>query len=163
MIDEYINKHGKRLYGLCLSLCADKNEADDLYQETWLKVLKNIDKFDETKQFEPWLTKICVNIYRNSLKRLRRTPVFDNFRTAEEKERTLNLIKKEESKDYGELYCAIDNLPEKLRTAVVLFYFEDMNIGSASKILNIPEGTMKSRLNKARKLIKEALKNETDF
>lgn len=38
-MEAYISKYGKRLYGLCLTLCADKVEADDLYQETWLRVL----------------------------------------------------------------------------------------------------------------------------
>ena len=42
MIDQYINKYGKRLYGLCRTLCANIHDADDLYQETWLGVLKNI-------------------------------------------------------------------------------------------------------------------------
>ena len=63
MIDEYIRKHGKRLFGLCLTLCADYSEAEDLYQDTWLKVLKNIPKYDPQREFEPWLTKICVNTY----------------------------------------------------------------------------------------------------
>ncbi len=40
MIDQYIRQYGKRLYGLCLSLCANPFEADDLYQDTWLRVMK---------------------------------------------------------------------------------------------------------------------------
>ena len=62
MIDQLIRKHGKRLYGLCKTLCVNSYDADDLYQETWLKVVKNIEKFDPTKEFEPWLTTILASL-----------------------------------------------------------------------------------------------------
>lgn len=55
MINQYIRQYGKRLYGLCLVLCASAQDADDLYQETWLKVVKNIEKYDTAMDFEPWL------------------------------------------------------------------------------------------------------------
>lgn len=47
MIDQYIRKYGKRLYGLCLTLCANPFDADDLYQDTWLQVVRNISRYDE--------------------------------------------------------------------------------------------------------------------
>ena len=54
-------------------------------------------------------------------------------------------------------------LPDKLRQAVALFYFQGMDLAAAAQTLGIPVGTMKSRLNKARKLLKEALADETDL
>ena len=74
VIDQYIHQYGKRLYGLCLTLCANTMEADDLYQDTWLQVVKNISRYDASRDFEPWLTKICVNLYRNALRRLAKSP-----------------------------------------------------------------------------------------
>lgn len=162
MIDKYIQLYGKRLYGFCLFLCANSYEADDLYQETWLKVVKNISKYDESKEFEPWLTKICVNTYRNTLRRVARSPIL-NFSTNEEKERFWQSIPAPENRDYTSLYCAIEKLPEKLRLTIILFYFRDMDIAGTATILGIPEGTVKSRLNKARKLLKEVLADETDL
>lgn len=85
MIDQYIHQYGKRLYGLCLTLCANTLEADDLYQDTWLQVVKNISRYDTNRELEPWLTKICVNLYRNTLRRLSKSP-FLHFRNNEEKE-----------------------------------------------------------------------------
>ena len=55
MVDQYIGQYGTRLYGLCLSLCANAFEADDLYQDTWLQVVKNISRYDPSREFEPWL------------------------------------------------------------------------------------------------------------
>lgn len=163
MINQYIRDYGKRLYGLCTFLCANSYEAEDLYQETWLKVVKNIEKFDPTKEFEPWLTTICVNTYRNTLRRILKSPVFNTFTTTEEKEQAINSIPTQEEKDYSELYDAISSLPEKLRLTILLYYFQDMDIESVAAVLGIPPGTVKSRLNKARKILKEVLTDEPNL
>lgn len=162
MIDQYIRQYGKRLYGLCLSLCANTFEADDLYQDTWLKVLKNFSQFDSSKEFEPWLTQICVNTYRNALRRIKRSP-FLNFQTNEEKDACLSAIPATEKEDYSELHAAIQKLPEKLRMCVILFYFEGMDIAATASALGIPEGTVKSRLSKARQKLKEVLGSEANL
>lgn len=162
MIDAYIQSHGKRLYGLCLTLCANVHDAEDLYQDTWLKVLANFESYDDSREFEPWLTQICVNSYRNSLRRLSRSP-FLSFTSNESKDAALAAVAAPERKDYIDLYRAIDRLPEKLRITVVLFYFRSMDITSTARALQIPEGTVKSRLNKARKRLKEVLTDESDL
>lgn len=159
MIDQYIRKYGKRLYGLCLTLCANPFDADDLYQDTWLQVVRNISRYDESREFEPWLTKICVNTYRNTLRRIARSPLL-NFKTNEEKDSALEAVPAPEKEDYTPVHEAVDRLPEKLRLAVILYYFEEMDIAAVAGVLGVPEGTIKSRLNKARKLLKEVLGSE---
>ena len=69
VFDRYIALYGKRLYGLCVNLCGGAFDPDDLYQETWLKALGKIHRYDESKPFEPWITAICVNIYRDMLRK----------------------------------------------------------------------------------------------
>ena len=162
MIDEYIQRYGRRLYGLCRSLCSGPFDADDLYQETWLRVVKHIGKYDPSREFEPWLTRICVNTYRSTLRRLARSPLLD-FSNGEEKEHLLQSIPAPAERDYSPLYEAVGRLPDKLRLAVVLFSFRGQDLASTAEILNIPVGTVKSRLNKARKLLKEVLADETDL
>ena len=161
-MDQYIRKYGKRLYGLCMTLCADKHEADDLYQDTWVKVLKRFDTYDPSRDFEPWLTRLCVNTYRDRLRRLSRSP-FLNFSSNETKEAFLLTATAPEKEDYSDLYAAIDQLPEKLRLTIVLFYFQDMDIEKTAQTLGIPTGTVKSRLHKARIQLKEVLGRETDL
>lgn len=160
MIDEYIRRYGRRLYGLCRSLCPNPFDADDLYQETWLRVVKHIGKYDPGREFEPWLTRICVNAYRTALRRRSRSPMLE-FSSGEEQERFLQSVPAPEERDYGPLYEAVGELPDKLRLAVVLFYFRGQDLASAAEILSVPVGTVKSRLNRARKLLKEALTDET--
>ena len=161
-MDQYIRKYGKRLYGLCMTLCADKHEADDLYQDTWVKVLKRFDTYDPSRDFEPWLTRLCVNTYRDRLRRLSRSP-FMNFSSNETKDAFLLTATAPEKEDYSDLYAAIDQLPEKLRLTIILFYFEDMDIEKTAQTLGIPTGTVKSRLHKARIQLKEVLGRETDL
>lgn len=162
MVDEYIRQYGKRLYGLCLTLCADPFEADDLYQDTWLRVIKSLPRYDPNRAFEPWLTKICVNTYRSALRRVAKSPLPD-FRTTEEKDALLCAVPAPENPDYSALYEAIARLPEKLRVTLILFYFQDMDAADTARALGVPEGTVKSRLHKARKRLKEALGDETDL
>ena len=161
-MDQYIRKYGKRLYGLCMTLCADKHEADDLYQDTWVKVLKRFDTYDPSRDFEPWLTRLCVNTYRDRFRRLSRSP-FLNFSSNETKEAFLLTATAPEKEDYSDLYAAIDQLPEKLRLTIILFYFQDMDTEKTAQTLGIPTGTVKSRLHKARIQLKEVLGRETDL
>ena len=162
MIDEYTRQYGKRLFGLCLSLCGNRHDAEDLYQDTWLKVLKEIRRYDESRPFEPWLTQICVNTYRNELRRLSRAP-FVQFSSNETRDQLFATLAAPEQKDHLDLYRAIDALPEKIRLTVILFYFRDMDVNQTAQTLGIPPGTVKSRLNKARKLLKEVLTDGTDL
>ena len=104
-------------------------------------------------------TKICVNLYRNNLKRLLKSP-FIVFKDTETKDAALESVTLPEDEDYSEIHEAIKKLPEKLRVTIILFYFQELDIESTAKVLDVPSGTVKSRLNKARKLLKEALKDE---
>lgn len=163
MIDLYIQQHGRRLFGLCMTLCADRFSAEDLYQETWLRVCKRIDQYDRRRDFEPWLTGICVNVYRDELRKRKISRIFDGFSSNEEKELALQSVAAPERADHSDLHAAIDHLPEKLRTAVILHYFHDMKHEQTAAALGIPVGTVKSRLNQAKKLLREELQYEADI
>ncbi len=163
MIDLYIQRHGRRLFGLCMTLCADRFSAEDLYQETWLRVCKRIGQYDRKRDFEPWLTGICVNVYRDELRRRKISQIFDGFSTADEKELAINSVEAPKREDHADLHEAIDRLPEKLRTAVILHYFHDMKHEQTAAALGIPVGTVKSRLNQAKKLLREELQYEADI
>jgi RNA polymerase sigma-70 factor (ECF subfamily) len=163
MIDHYIEKHGRRLYGLCRTLCTNPSDADDLYQETWLKACSKIDQYDKVNGFEPWITRICVNTYRDLLRKKSRILIFDGFKSQEAKDAVMENVSAIENQDYSDIHGAVRRLPEKLRTTVILYYFRDLNIGEAAKALQIPSGTVKSRLSKAKKLLKEMIGDEVEI
>lgn len=147
MIDQLISQHGRRLYGLCMTLCRTKADADDLYQETWLRVVRHFGRYDPARPFEPWLTRICVNCHRTLLRRPRHEALDAS-------------VPAPASPDYTDLHAAIDSLPEKLRTCVILYYFRDLDLQQTAYALGLPEGTVKSRLHRARISLKEALDHE---
>lgn len=158
MLDKLIAQYGRRLYGLCIKLCGSEYEADDLYQETWLKVHCNLEKYDESQPFEHWLTTICVNCYRDLLRRSRFTKLFAIFPTNEDKDAAMESISAaDDSAENSELWEAVRRLPEKYRTAIILHYFGGYDVKELSAILKSPEGTVKYRLHKARELLKGGL------
>lgn len=163
MLDQYIETYGRRLYGLCRKLCGERFDAEDLYQETWLRALRCFARYDPSRDFEPWIAKICVNLFRDRWRRKKRSPVFDGFASEEEKTMALENVPAPEQADYSAVHAAVSALPEKQRLAVILYYFNGFDIETTARMLKVPPGTVKSRLAGARTRLKERLKDETLF
>ncbi len=157
-IESYIEKYQERLTRLCINLCRNYADAEDLFQETWLKAINNFDKYDATKNFDKWLFSICINTYKNNYKSLF-THKNISFATTEEKDIFLSSIPDKEIKNenYKELIEIIKTLPDKYRIVLALRYFNDYSEKDTAEFLDIPVGTVKSRLNKAKQLIKRRL------
>lgn len=159
-MEDKMKVYGPRLFGLCMTLCRNRDDAWDLYQETWLRAYERQEQYNDSYTYEGWLTAICVNRYRDHLRRVKIAPFLTFFSTTEEKERMLADIPAEKREDYSDVRQAVNELPDKFREAVILFYFEDKDIKKTAEIMGVPEGTVKTRLMKARKLLKEVLKDE---
>lgn len=160
--DSLINLYSTALTGFCISLCSSISDAEDLFQDTWLKAMKNYKKYDSSKPFEKWLFTICINTYKDKLK-LFYNKRKKSFINEEEKNAFLNSLpdKKAENENlYLELRVAVSTLPKKLKVVLVLFYYKDYSIKEISGVLNIPEGTVKSRLKKAKTELKRRLNDE---
>ncbi|MBQ7133288.1 MAG: sigma-70 family RNA polymerase sigma factor [Ruminococcus sp.] len=154
----YINEYSLSLTKLCNSLCCNSHDAQDLFQSTWEKAIRNFKRYNPEKSFEKWLFTICVNTYRDMLKR------FDNkkvlcFKTTEEKEKFLGAVSDNvaEKDDYIALHSALKKLKPEHREVLVLHYFRDYPIKELASILSIPEGTVKSRLHLAREQMKKEM------
>lgn len=160
MLDDYIEKHGRRLYGLCRTLCQNPDDADDLYQDTWLKVHQKFDRYNPEYEFEGWLTRICVNTYKDQWRKKKLSIIFDLFDSQEAKDAVLENAAAKEKEDYSDLRAAVQRLPDKFRLTVLLYYFKELDVEQTARILNIPPGTVKSRLSKARILLKEMITDE---
>lgn len=157
----YVSVHGKSLSHLCLKLCRNRTDADDLYQETWCKVCDKLHQYNQTQPFEPWLFTICVNTYKNQEKRNKRHPVVE-FSTNEEKDWVLDHTPDTSPGVYEEhevIRQIISELEEKYRVVIVLYYFREFSIAELASIIRIPQGTVKSRLFKAREMIRRRLED----
>ena len=154
-----IEEHEKNLTRLCMKLCRNRSDAEDLYQETWCRVVEKIHQYDETKPFQPWLFAICVNSYRNAYKRAKRMPVAV-FDSSEEMGWAINNTADNKpmfNEEYDLIKQIIDDLDEKHRIVIVLHYFSDYSVEQLASIIGIPQGTVKSRLHKARRIIRGRL------
>ncbi|WP_040329294.1 RNA polymerase sigma factor [Clostridium ihumii] len=133
------------LYNVSKSILSNDKDCEDAVQEAILKAYNKLKTLKEEEYFKTWLIRIlineCYSLKRKELKTLSYEECFD--------------IASDNNKDeYSELYFAIQKLPERIRITIVLYYVEGYSIKEIKKILKIPEGTVKSRLAKGRKLLK---------
>lgn len=160
--DNLVQLYNADLTRMCISLCGNINDAEDLLQDTWLKALRHYNKYDKTKMFDKWLYSICVNTYKNSINSafLKRRKLF----RSDEEERiffsSIPEVNDGTKEEYIELHKAISALSKKQRIIIVLYYFNDYSVAEISQIVNIPEGTVKSRLSSARAEIKRRMNYE---
>ena len=137
------------LYRVSMSMLKNEHDANDAVHEAILKAFSNRNKLKHEEFFSTWLTRILINECKKQLKqRRRRTDVGDDlYDTASRDDPYLSL----------EVSEAINSLPEKVRITVILYYIEDYSVKEIKSILKIPEGTVKSRLNTGRRLLKDML------
>ena len=161
-IDEYIRLYSMDLTRLCMSLCGNTHDAEDLFQDTWVKVMKGIDSYKDEMPFDKWLFSICVNTYKNKVKQFYNRKRI-KFATEEDMQTFFNSIpdiQEDDRESYELLYRAVERLPKKLKAVVALYYFKEYSAKEVAEILGIPEGTVKSRLYCAREQIKRRLNCE---
>ncbi len=147
IIDKYFNM----IYKLALAETRDVHLAEDVTSDVFLKYMETKKLFESEEHIKAWLLRVTINQSRS---------VFSSswFKKTVPLEETLEAagIPEEES----EVYLAVMKLPEKYRTVIHLFYYEDFSVSQIAKILNSKESTVKSQLLRARGLLKDALKGE---
>ena len=148
--------------------CGDKESGDELYQDTMLKLLEKRKKLDIQQNLKSYALSISILIWKNKKKkyanRKRLLPMesidsMENEGTLSIADRSAispeNCILQKDEKNTVQKIVA--NLPEKYRMPIYLYYSADMSIREIAKVLQIPEGTVKSRMNKAKHLLKKEL------
>lgn len=162
--ESLLTTHGSAILSFCRHLTGDEISAQDLYQDTMLKAFSKLEKIncDTTEEMlsaKNYLIGIAVRLYRNQKRRKM------NYETSFTDDVEDMLYVKENVTDESEqkeLYIAVrqavNALPEKLRIVTFMFYYADMKLSEISHQLKIPQGTVKSRLNRARASLREHLK-----
>jgi len=155
------------IYNFLLNLSSDRELAADLRQETFIRAFKALKSLKRRDSFVPWLHRIALNIYRNEIKKKRLyTESIDQNSSADdfdsgsmEIEDWVNnpdrIITDKESQ--GILRDAIQSLPEIHRTAVIMHHIEGMEINEIAQTLQVKDGTVMSRLARARETLRRKL------
>lgn len=169
--DKTMNIYSPYIYRLCKRLCKNKFDADDLFQNTWLKIYKNINNYDCNNKFENWIYTICLNNYRDNYNKKKKllSKVRDLFSSTEEKDIEMNKIcdpsPNTDAKAISNLDCGIirnyvNELKDIYRIPIILFYFKDLTYADISEITKVPIGTVKSRLSSAKVKLKKMMEDD---
>ena len=156
LIDILVDRYKKPLYSFCCKLAGSRSEADDLFQDTWVKVLRNIGQCEANKRFLNWLFTICLNLYRDRYRKyFRWLKVVKSYFSTEEMEREMmnvesndaepgeKILKSEQEKA---LRDALGTLKDLWRIPLILHYYREFSLVEIAEMLKIPVGTVKSRL-----------------
>jgi RNA polymerase sigma-70 factor (ECF subfamily) len=164
VIEKYIQEYGQRLFYLCLKLERNKTNAEELYQETWIRVLKNIGSYKAEFEFYPWVTMVCVNCYRNLMKKRAFESLFLSFTDNDAKDSYLESIAHFDPDTFenDDLVKALRKLDDRLRLVIVLYYYERYTLDEIAKITGIKLGTVKSRLYNGRMELRGLMEHERE-
>ena len=157
-----------RIYQHCYRMLGNAHEAEDIAQEAFIRAYTNIDSFDNRKKFSTWLYRIATNLTIDRLRK--RKP--DYFLDAEMKGTDgLDMYTRLPSQDRspGEeveglelqrfIHQEIARLPPKYRSIIMLRYLEEFSLKEISDILNIPLGTVKTRIHRGREALRKKLRH----
>jgi RNA polymerase sigma-70 factor (ECF subfamily) len=169
LVDTLIDRHKTGLYTLCRRLTRNTAEADDLFQDTWVKVMKNINLFSLDRKFTTWLYAICVNLYRDQYRRRKRwwRRVKQYASVAHMEDEIARLPARDPGPDkrvvQRELIEIVQRslaqLDDMFRLPLLLHYYHGLSMVEIGGILDIPPGTVKSRLAAGRTKLRAAMKD----
>jgi RNA polymerase sigma-70 factor (ECF subfamily) len=154
-VSELVRRHSPGLYGFIQRYRPDRDDADDLLQETWIRALANLDKFDPNKRFSTWLFQIALNLCRDLARRDQARWRVRKGMQESQRGRTGATV--EEKVDAMKAARTIETLPPQQKEVLLLRYYQGFSEGEASEILGCPRGTVKSRLHQAVKTLRVKL------
>ena len=150
---ELINENKLNIYRVARGILSNEHDIEDAIQNTIIKAYEKINTLKKNEFFRTWLVRILINEC-NEIIRMNKRVVSINESNHEERYN--------DCYENIDLTKAINSLSEELRVTTVLFYFEDMSIKDIASILNIPNGTVRSRLSRARKILREVIGEDAE-
>jgi RNA polymerase sigma-70 factor (ECF subfamily) len=165
--DEIVRRYANKMVNLAYQITGDRDLAEDIGQETFLRAYRSAARYREISKFSTWLHTIAINLCRNELRRRKfRMYSLEGMAERDEESKVRIDIADEKSKPDLEverkemdrlIKQAVAQLPEKFRTPLVLRDMQGLTYEEIEEILKLPEGTIKSRINRARNRVKQML------
>lgn len=154
--------HLNALYTFAVRLCRDKDDAEDLVQETFMKAFRFFDKFERGTNCKAWLFRILKNTYINKYRRDTREPDMVEYDVVEEFYESIKSDYSDSSNLEQRLFStmlddevteALESLPDDFRTVILLCDVEEFTYEEIAEFLDCPIGTVRSRLHRARNML----------
>lgn len=146
---ETVDQNRTAMFRLAYSIVLNKEDAEDVVSESILKAYSHLAELKDAKKIKAWLFQIIANESKTCLRKRKRIELTEDPSLFSAKEDTTET-------PYGLLDC-VYQLGESFREVILLYYFEEFRVKEIARILAISEGTVKSRLSRAREALKEAL------
>lgn len=163
--EELVREHQKKMINIAFKMVGNYEEACDIAQDAFISAYKNIKSFKGTSKFSTWLCTIVINLSKKRLKRLKTQRFRESVKMSDDRrllEHPSNNIPADEVLEKEEaqknIQLCLDRLEKEFREVVVLRDMQGFSYEDISKMLQIAEGTVKSRLFRARVLVKNCLK-----
>ena len=166
--EQFVLDNGKDILRFCRMTCGNKDSGDELYQDTMLKLLGKKQQLDIQQNVRSYALSISILLWKNKKKKYANRNRLIPMESIGFMETEGNLaiadmsamspescIMQEDEKNTVQQIVA--NLPEKYRMPIHLYYSADLSVKEIARVLKIPEGTVKSRMNKAKQLLKKEL------
>ena len=156
-MEEIIDDFGKEIWYLCLMYVKDRHLAEDVFQIALTKAWQKRFSFRGESSLKTWVMQIAANTCRNML----RTQWFKGMKKSLPEEMLFSTPAADDS-ERREVRQAVLQLPAKYREMILLYYFQGMKIHEIASALNMKEGTVSTRLKRARDLLGKELKEEME-
>ncbi|AUM67180.1 RNA polymerase sigma factor [Brevibacillus laterosporus] len=155
-----VQPHLPTAFRVAFLIVHDYHFAQDAVQEALWEAYQSLYRYDERKgtSFRAWFMKIVTHRALNMVRRKKKTEAYADSIDPDQNPLESILQKEQEQ----QIWRAIQSMTPKHRSAVILFYYEEFSVAEIAKILGVFEGTVKSRLHKARKLIAEKIQAEKE-
>jgi RNA polymerase sigma factor (sigma-70 family) len=155
--DELVERWHLRLWRYLRSMVERHEHAEEAMQETWVRVLRGLPRLREPQRFAPWFFGIarCVVMDRWRKKYAHATEDTDAEQLIEEDD-----ISVFDEEDIAQLRDGLDQLPLVERETLTLFYLEGLSLQEVAEVAGTPVGTVKSRLHRARRMLREAMETK---
>lgn len=168
-LEQYIEQHGDSIYSFCRKLSMDVDQAEELYQDVWLKALGDMRRIHADENVKSYLLGIAVGIWKNKKKKYAvRNRIAPSVAITEEmaevlsddRDTTMEEVLFEERKQA--VSEAINSLEDNYRIPVLLYYMEGQSVKEIAHALHLPQGTVKRRLWVARNKLSKELEGYID-
>lgn len=146
-VSEIISKYADLVFRLCIVYLKNKADAEDAFQDIFIKFFEKKPEFNDEEHMKAWLIKCTTNHCKNML-----GSYWNRFRVSID-----NVVLHTEDKEDDELVRFVMKLPFKYKSVIYLYYYEGYSSLEISKILNIKEATVRTQLKRGRELLKKDL------
>jgi RNA polymerase sigma factor (sigma-70 family) len=154
-----VGEHSARVYRLAYRLTGNRQDAEDLTQDVFVRVFRSLDSF-EPGNFAGWLHRITTNLFLDRARRAARIRMDGFAEGAEQKLLGSQVLPEDAVHDAGfdpDIEAALASLPEKFRVAVVLCDIEGLSYDEIADVLGVKVGTVRSRIHRGRTQLRDAL------